>query len=217
VFNTASHFVAALLSLLGGVELITSASEQGAPWKVVSFSIYSASLLGLFTASTLHHGLEGSADLERSLRIADYAAIYPLIAGSFTPLCLIYLHNSGWAWGLLGTLWLLAACGVALTVTAFEHIPKWASLTLYVTMGWMGALVAAALFPIVGLGGLALLVGGGVAYTAGGVIYAVEAPNPLPGVLGFHEIWHVFVMLGALLHWIFMWRYALAYNTHQRG
>jgi len=208
----------------------------------VGFAIYSASLLALFCLSTLHHGIEGPDWLERGLRIADYCAIFPLIAGSFTPICLVFLHGSGFGWGLLGTLWFLAACGIALTISAFDHLPRWVTLAMFGTMGWMGAVLAAAIYPDVGLGGVALIAAGGVAYSAGGVIYDMvratlrsrcvtrfwraaaapglicprsqEWPNPAcsEGVFGFHEIFHVFVLLGAGLHYAFMWLYVVPYN-----
>lgn len=155
-----------------------AASIEAQPWKIVGFAIYSASLLALFCLSTLHHGIEGPDWLERGLRIADYCAIFPLIAGSFTPICLVFLHGSGFGWGLLGTLWFLAACGIALTISAFDHLPRWVTLAMFGTMGWMGAVLAAAIYPDVGLGGVSLIAAGGLAYSAGGVIYDMVRATP---------------------------------------
>ena len=211
VFNTASHFVGAMLALLGTAELITKASEQSQPWKIVGFSIYGASLIALFACSTMHHLLEGPAAMERGLRIADFAAIFPLIAGTFTPPCLVLLHGKGIGWVLLGTVWFLAAAGIAIIVSAFDHLPKWLPLTMFLTMGWMGALLGIAIFPYVGVAGIALLLAGGIAFSVGGAIYHAETPNPIPGKFGFHEIWHCAVLLGALLHWLFMWFFIVPY------
>ena len=119
---------------------------QSQPWKIVGFSIYGFTLVNLFVCSTLHHGLEGPPAMERALRIADYCAIYPLIAGvcasvrvarphapshalapwpgTFTPICLVFLYNSGVGWAIWGTLWFLTIGGVAMTVSAFDHLPK---------------------------------------------------------------------------------------------
>ena len=177
----------------------------------MGFSIYGAALVALFIASTLHHMLEGPAAMERALRIADFAAIYPLIAGTFTPPCLVFLHSTGFGWVLLGTVWLLAGLGIAMIVSAFDHLPKWLPFTMFLTMGWMGALLAFAIFKYVGVGGSGLLAAGGVAFSAGGIMYHAEAPNPLPGRFGFHEIWHVMVLVGATLHWLFMWFYVVPY------
>ena len=182
----------------------------------MGFAIYSASLCGLFVMSTLHHALEGPPAMERGLRIADYCAIYPLIAGSFTPIVLVFLNHSGFGWGLLGVLWSLAFGGIALTISAFDHLPRWTTLTIYVTMGWMGALLAIAVFPDVGYGGVALLAAGGIAYTVGGAMFDAEKPNPMPGVFGFHEIFHVCVLLGAALHYTFMWLYVVPYDAPQQ-
>lgn len=182
----------------------------------MGFAVYSASLFCVFCLSTLHHALEGPPWMERGLRIADYCAIYPLIAGTFTPLVLVFLNHSGFGWGLLGVLWLLAFGGIALTISAFDHLPRWVTLTIYVTMGWMGVLLAVAVFPFVGYGGVALLAAGGVAYTGGGAIYDLEKPNPVPGVFGFHEIWHVCVLAGAGLHWLFMWYYVVPFVPPQQ-
>lgn len=186
---------------------------QHAPWKIVSFSIYSLTLLALFTASTLHHGLEGPAALERALRMADYSAIYALIAGTFTPICLVFLHASGFGWALLGTLWFLACAGIAMTLIAFDHLPKWLPFTMFITMGWMGALLVKAIYPMVGLGGVALIAAGGAAYSAGGILYQAEWPQLVAGRFGFHECWHVAVLLGAGLHWCFMWSYVLPFQA----
>lgn len=177
----------------------------------MGFSIYGASLIALFTCSTMHHMLEGPAVMERALRIADFAAIYPLIAGTFTPPCLVFLHATGFGWVLLGTVWFLAGGGIAIIVSAFDHLPKWLPLTMFLAMGWMGAFLALAIYKYVGLGGVALIAAGGVAYSVGGVIYHTETPNPVPGRFGFHEIWHCMVLLGALLHWLFMWFYVVPY------
>ena len=137
VFNAASHLAALILSILGAAILIVDASAQGAPWKIVSFSIYDASLIFLFGSSTLHHAIEGP--WEDFLRMLDYFAIYPLIAGTFTPLCLVFYHQDPAGWTFFGTIWGLALVGMVLTATCIARVPKWFSTTLYITLGWLGA------------------------------------------------------------------------------
>eukprot|EP00192_Tetraselmis_astigmatica_P020659 CAMPEP_0117648444 /NCGR_PEP_ID=MMETSP0804-20121206/407_1 /TAXON_ID=1074897 /ORGANISM="Tetraselmis astigmatica, Strain CCMP880" /LENGTH=290 /DNA_ID=CAMNT_0005454045 /DNA_START=215 /DNA_END=1087 /DNA_ORIENTATION=- len=215
VFNTASHFSAMMLCVLGGSLTISQASANeyaGLPWKIVGLSIYFGSLFFLFLASTLHHAIEGPPALERVLQAMDYAAIYPLIAGTFTPLCLTFLHATPQGWAFIGALWGLSFAGSALTLLAFDHLPKYVSFTMYITMGWMGALLVPFVWRYIGLGGVALLAAGGVLYTVGGAIFTAEKPNLLPGVFGFHEIWHLFVMAGAASHFLLIYAYVLPFT-----
>lgn len=211
VFNSASHLCALMLSFLGAVLLITQSSSMGEPWKIVAFAIYGSSLLFLFGASTLHHSIVGS--MEPFLKMLDYLAIFPLIAGTFTPLCLVFFHDNTIGWTFFGTIWFLSICGMILTACLHERIPKWLSMTLYVTMGWLGACMTYWLAPFLGVQGLALLVIGGLWFTVGGYIFYTEQPNPIPGKFGFHEIWHVMVILGALTHWVLMYFYVLPYEA----
>jgi hemolysin III len=221
VFNSASHLASAMLSILGTVLLISEASATQEladgtrlpvdPWKIVSFSIYGASLIFLFACSTLHHVLVGP--MEGFLRMMDYLAIYPLIGGTFTPLCLVFYHRQAIGWAFCCTVWGIALLGMIATATCFTKIPKWLSMTVYVTLGWLGALMSYWLLPVLGWGGFGLFIIGGVFYTAGGCVYSSEHPNPIPGRFGFHEIWHVAVILGAASHWIVMYAYVLPAET----
>jgi hemolysin III len=207
VFNSASHFSATLLSILGTVLLITEASGQKDPWKIVSFAIYGASLIFLFGCSTLHHAISGP--LEGIFRVLDYMAIYPLIGGTFTPLCLVFYHDSGIGWAFCMTVWGLAIIAMLSTALWFSKIPKWLSMTMYITLGWLGACMTYWLIPVLGWSGFGLFLLGGVLYTAGGYVYTTEKPNPVPGKFGFHEIWHVAVVLAAACHWLLMYFYVL--------
>uniref|UniRef100_A0A6U1CTS6 Hemolysin III n=1 Tax=Rhizochromulina marina TaxID=1034831 RepID=A0A6U1CTS6_9STRA len=212
VFNSASHLMAAMFSILGTAILVSGASAQGAPWKIVSFAIYGLSLVSLFAASTLHHSIDSSPRVEETLRMVDYLAIYPLIAGTLTPLCLVFFHGTTLGWSFFGVAWALAITGMVLTATHFRKVPKWWSMTFYVTLGWLGAFLSIPLYAKVHSGGLSLLALGGVFYTVGGVVFSVETPNPVPGKFGFHEIWHIFVILGAALHWCLMFLYVLPWH-----
>lgn len=214
VFNSASHMAASFLSVLGSVLLIVQASAQGNAWKIVSFSIYGASLVFLFTMSTLHHAVAGP--MEDFFRTMDYLAIYPLIAGTFTPLCLVFYHDKAIGWAFAATVWGIAIlCMVSMVVVERQYqrkLPKWLTMTSYITLGWIGACMTYWLIPKLGLGGFGWFLLGGVLYTLGGYVYTTEEPNPYPGRFGFHEIWHVAVILAALAHWILMYFYVLPYN-----
>ena len=191
VFNSASHLIGLMFSLLGTVILVSRASAMGDPWKIVSFAIYGASLVFLFACSFLHHSIIASADTMQLLRLLDYTAIYPLIAGSFTPLCLVFYHKSTIGWSFFGVSWALGFGGMFMTIRHFKKLPKWMSMTLYIGLGWLGAFMSGKLYDKIGAQGLFWLAIGGVFYTIGGAIFSVEKPNPLPGCFGFHEIWHV--------------------------
>lgn len=211
VFNSISHLSAAMLSFLGMVLLI--AQSGGDPWKIVSFSVYGSSLLFLFSCSTLHHAITGTAETEKKLRMLDYLAIFPLIAGTYTPLCLVFFHKSVIGWSFLGVAWFLAFCGMILTAQfGPERIPKWLSMTMYITLGWIGAFLSIWLLPIIGISGLIVFFLGGVAFTVGGVVYTSEQPNPIPGKFGFHEIWHIAVILGTGFHFAVMYVYVLPWR-----
>ena len=140
VFSSASHLAAFMISLLGTVLLIVQSSTfpNFSVWKIVTFSIYGLSLMFLFGCSTLHHSISGSPShphIEERLRMLDYIAIYPLIAGTFTPMCLIPYHSSVIGWAFFGVVWIWAIGGIIVTVLLFTKIPKWFSMTTYITLG----------------------------------------------------------------------------------
>jgi hemolysin III len=205
VINTASHLAATVFALLGASALIVDASIQGDPWKIVGFSVYGASLICLFLFSTLHHGIHASPRTEDVLRHIDYSAIFFLIAGSFTPICLVVVRN-GLGWSVFGVVWLVSMIGIALRAS-IPALPKWLAMTLYGTLGWVAAVLAVPLMKAAGFGAAFLLAAGGILYTVGGVMYLTERPNPIPGRFGFHEIWHLMVILGALSHYLVMYLY----------
>ena len=209
IFNTASHTAGAIFSLLGMVLLITLSAVQGKVWNIVAFSIYGTSLFMLFLASAFHHGIDGSEKLNAFFRLFDYLSIFALIAGTYTPLCLIFSRDA-WGWSVFGVIWALAAAGITIKAV-FPGVPKWFTNTLYVCMGWVGAFLIFHVFREIGLLGFLLILSGGVLYSIGAVIFYIEKPNPLPGKFGFHEIWHLFVLAGALVHFAFMFAVALPY------
>ena len=209
IINTITHTAGAIFSLLGMVFLVVQAALNGTVWHIVAFSIYGMSLFMLFLASAFHHGIDGSDRLNAFFRLFDYLSIFVLIAGTYTPLCLI-LSRDSWGWSTFGVVWLLAAAGVSIK-SVFPSIPKWFTNTLYICMGWAGVVLIYHVLPLVGPLGIFLLLAGGIMYSAGAVIFYIEKPNPLPGKFGFHEIWHLFVLTGAVLHYLFMFFIALPY------
>lgn len=202
-FNTISHIVGAIFSLVGVSLLVVKSSILGKPWNIVSFSIYGASLILMFIASSLHHGIDSTKKIEKLFRQLDYFAIFPLIGGTYTPICLILLRD--WlGWTIFGVVWLLCAFGITIKAL-FPKIPKWFTNTLYISLGWIGCILAIPLINIISYIGIIFLTAGGIFYSVGFFIFYIEKPNPFPGKFGFHEIWHVFVILGALCHFLMMY------------
>lgn len=202
-FNAASHLIASIFALMAAAWMILQASLSGTPWHIVSFSIYGASLFFLFLASTLHHSIMTSDRVITTLRNMDYIAIFLLIPGTFTPICLVTLRGP-LGWTVLGVVWLTALVGIALKST-IRDLPKWLTNTLYLSMGWASLILAVPFNQALPGAAFWLLLTGGLCYTVGVVIFALERPNPIPGRFGFHEIWHVFVILGAFTHaWMMM-------------
>jgi hemolysin III len=208
--NTATHMGAAIFGLFGAGLLITQSALGGKWWHLGSFIAYGIGLVGLFVMSALHHGVNGSEITNKRLRTLDYIAVYGLIVGTIVPVCLVMFRGVvGFA--VLATVIVAASFGIVMR-SLYDNLPQYVSLTLYVCLGWLPIVLPVLSEVSIPEGGLALLVGGGLSYTIGALIYAKEKPNPIPGKFGFHEIWHIAVILGALCHFIFLYRYVLPLN-----
>ncbi len=205
-FNTVSHLFAACFALVGAALLIAQASAQGDPWKIVGFSVYGLSIVTLFVSSALHHGIDRGPRVNEVLRTLDYDSVFLLIAGSVTPLVLVLFRNV-YGWTVLGAVWAIAALGITVR-SLHRRLPKHVTNTLYIALGWMPVLLVGA-GGAIPAGALALMAAGGLVYSAGFVIFVVEKPNPWPGVFGFHEIWHLMVVVAAVLHYLLMYFYVL--------
>lgn len=205
-FNTVSHLFGACLALVGAALLIAQAGAKGEPWKVVGLSVYGVSLVALFVSSTLHHGLDRSPRVNEVLRTLDYDSVFFLIAGTVTPLVLVLFRNT-YGWTVFGAVWAIAALGIVLR-SVWRRLPKYITNTLYIALGWLTVLLVGADVSLP-LGALLLMAAGGLVYSAGFVIFVVERPNPRPGVFGFHEIWHLLVVVAALPHYLLMYFYVL--------
>ncbi len=205
-FNTVSHLFASCFAIVGAALLITQAAVQGDPWKIVGFSVYGVSILALFVSSALHHGIDRGPRVNEVLRTLDYDSVFLLIAGSVTPLVLV-LFRTTYGWTVLGAVWAIAAVGIVAR-SVLRQLPKYVTSTLYIALGWLTVLLvgAASSMPV---GALVLMATSGLLYSAGFVVFVIERPNPWPGVFGFHEIWHLVVVVAAFLHYLLLYIYVL--------
>ena len=193
-----THLAGGLLASVGLIVLLATATRAGRVDQLVAFTVFGFSLIALYTASALYHLLPLSPLGVARLRQVDHMSIFLLIAGTYTPFCLLAL-DGGWRAGLLSLVWGLALCGILLKLFWMEA-PRWLSVALYLGMGWVAVVAAPALFRAVPAGGMAWVLAGALVYSAGALIYGLKRPNPIPGVLGFHELWHLFVIAGSACH-----------------
>lgn len=198
-----SHGTGVVLSVVALVALLVMAG--GRPWHTVGFAIYGVSLITLYTMSTLYHTLPVSPRARVWLQRLDHSAIYLLIAGSYTPLCLVTLRG-GWGWSLLGVIWGLAIAGIACSLS-WHRAPQWLRVVLYVVMGWLVLLALGPLRAALSPEGLMWLVAGGVVYSVGTVIFATDKPHLWPGKFSAHDLWHLFVLGGSACHFVVMARF----------
>lgn len=206
-----THCIGAALSLVGLVLLIVFAAIYGNAYHVVSFTIFGVGLFLLYLFSTLYHWLNISEKGITVFRKFDHIMIYILIAASYTPVCLVSLRGP-WGWSLFGVIWGLAVLGTILSAIWIKA-PRSITTTIYIIMGWV---VIIAIYPLIqvfkeanNLKSLIWLVAGGIFYTIGGIIYALKVPKTKWKGFGFHEIFHIFVMLGSACHYWFVIRYVL--------
>jgi hemolysin III len=204
-FCGVSHLVGALLGIAALVVLVSLV--PGKPWHLSGFAVYGASLILLYLASTLYHSLPVNERGIEWLRRLDRIGIYLLIAGTYTPICLVPLRG-GWGWSLLGIVWGLALCG-SICEIARRRVSRWVGTSLYVTMGWMGVIAIGPLTRTLTGAGLAWLVAGGIVYSVGTVIYTTNRPRLWPGVFGAHDLWHLFVLGGSLCHFVLLYRFVV--------
>lgn len=200
--NGLTHGLGALLSVVGLVLLLHDAFQTGTVSHIIAFSMFGLSMVLLYTSSALYHSLKVKEATIQLLRKVDHSMIYVLIAGSYTPICLIVLDDS-WKWIVFISIWTFTLGGI-LKKIYWMDAPHWLSLILYLGMGWMGVLLFPTLFEKLPIAFLVWIIAGGLAYTIGAFVYGFEKPNLLPGWFGHHEIWHLFVMAGTFSHfWAF--------------
>lgn len=199
-FNAVSHLLGAVLALAGTVVLVVLAALGGDPWKVIGVSVYGASLVLMYGSSTLYHSVRGRA--KDVLRKLDHQSIYLLIAGSYTPFCLVTLRGP-WGWSLLGVVWGLAVVG-SLQDRRPRNDARILSVVIYLLMGWAAVVALVPMVNALGRAGFAWVASGGVFYTVGIVFYALDAR-----LRHAHGIWHLFVLAGSAAHFIAILMYVV--------
>ena len=195
--NSLTHWGGAILALAGLIALLIVG--WGTPAKVISLIIYGVSLIFLFSASATYHMVRVKDKALEIFRKVDHAAIYCLIAGTYTPFC-INAFTGFWQWGLLAIVWSLALIGIVVKIFIIRA-PRWVNAGIYLLMDWLcvAAVGQMALLPV---WVLAWMIAGGVIYTLGAIVYMTKIFNFVPGVFGFHEVWHIFVLLAAAAHFV---------------
>ncbi len=188
------HLVAVFAAIAGTVWMLLIADS---PTGYVSAAIFGASLMLLYGTSATYHQIRWPDRWRHIPKRLDHAAIFLLIASTYTPFCL----NVSLAWGIpmLSVVWSLAAAGSLLKLV-WPYGPRWFSFALYAGLGWVGVFGASAAFAAYATSPIALLIAGGMMYMVGGTIYALKRPDPWPRVFGFHEVFHSFVVAGSILH-----------------
>jgi len=193
-----THLLGALLALFGLILLWYKGFQYSNYWTLTGFIIFGFSMFLLYTSSALYHLLDVSERTLLALKKLDHSMIYVLIAGTYTPLCL-GVFEGVWRWAPFITVWGLAFLGIAVKLV-WINAPRWLSTSFYLALGWIGIFLFPKLAGILPVGFMIWLGIGGLAYTIGAIIYAMKKPDPLPNVFGFHEIWHIFVMMGTFSH-----------------
>jgi hemolysin III len=195
--NAITHLAGASAALLGlPVLLFLNGGLRGG----LSLVVYGASLVVMFLSSGIYHAIHAAPQRMMVLRKLDHSAIYLLIAGTYTPFCLI-AFDGFWKWGFLSIIWSLAAAGILVKMFVIRA-PRWVTAGVYILMGWLSVFAMQEMTASLPAGALFWLVSGGIAYTVGAGIYITRRLDLRPGVFGFHEVWHLFVLAGAAAHYI---------------
>lgn len=202
-----THFIAMLLTLTAATPLLVKAAHAPGNTHIVALTIFIISMVLLYAASTVYHTLDISPKVNQILRKVDHMMIFILIAGTYTPVCVVVLGDRT-GWMLLALVWSIAAVGMlinALWITC----PKWVSSLIYIAMGWVCVLAFGKIVAALPPSAFGWLLAGGIIYTIGGVIYALKLPifNSRHKNFGSHEIFHLFVMGGSLCHYIMMYAF----------
>jgi hemolysin III len=193
--NGLTHLTGILLSVIALGVLVFIGFRLDNVLALIGLVIFGLSQIALYTASTLHHSLSLSPRGNARLLRFDCTMVVVLIAGTYTPVCLLALHGI-WRWGLLGAVWGLVIAGLIM-MTRWMDAPRWVSTTFYVLLGWIGLLAAPALFRALPPAGVAWMLAGGAVYTVGALIFILERPNLVPGKFDSHALWHVCVLGGS--------------------
>jgi hemolysin III len=192
-FHSLTHGAGAVLAVVGASYLVWKAVAAGDPWRVASMVIYGLTMVGLYTASSLYHGVT-SLRLKDKLRLVDHSAIYVFIAGSYTPFMLVPLRGP-WGWFMFGLAWALAVAGVIYKLTLLDRFPRLSTI-LYLGMGWLALIAIGPLVHQLPLSTLVWVVAGGLIYSGGTLVYHMN------DVRYAHVAWHLFVLGGSVCHFV---------------
>lgn len=204
-----THFIGMLMAIFAAVPLLIKAAHEPSRIYIISLAIYAASLILLYAASTTYHTFDISPKVNTILKKIDHMMISVLIAGSYTPVCLIVLKGKTGII-LLSIVWAIAITGI-LIKAFWVYCPKWVSSVLYIGMGWTCVLAFTQILNNMSPAAFGWLLAGGIIYTVGGVIYALKLPifNSRHKNFGSHEIFHLFVMGGSACHFVVMYAFLL--------
>jgi hemolysin III len=195
-----THGLGVLLSIGALISLLVLA--RGHVWQTTTFALYGSTLIILYTASTLYHSLKVGPRAAYALMRFDHCAIFLLIAGTYTPVCLVAIRGSAGI-KIAITEWIFALLGISMTLI-WKKAPDWLRISIYIIMGWMIVLAFPALKMALPPTGIAWLVAGGLLYTCGTVVLATDRPHLWPGRFTAHDLWHMFVIGGSVCHFILM-------------
>ena len=196
--NSLTHWAGAALALAGLIALLVVG--WGTPAKIISLAVYGVSLIAMFSASATYHMVRVKDRALEIFRKVDHAAIYLLIAGTYTPFC-VNAFEGFWKWGMLTIIWSLALIGISVKVF-YIRAPRWLNAGIYLVMGWLAVAAAGQMLAALPAWVFIWLIIGGALYTLGAVVYITKIFNFKPGVFGFHEMWHIFVLLAAAAHFV---------------
>lgn len=202
-----THFIAMMMAITAATPLLVKTAVGSGRIALIAMTVFAASMVALYGASTLYHSVNATGGILKIFKKLDHMMIFVLIAGSYTPVCLITLDGPA-GYALLAAVWGIAIVGM-ITKACWITCPKWFSSTIYIAMGWICLTVIGTLWDTLTLGAFMWLLAGGVIYTVGGIIYALKLPifNAKHKNFGSHEIFHLFVMGGSICHFIFMYLY----------
>lgn len=196
-FNFYSHLTGVILALIGTAVLLSAASYSTPA--LLTALIYGLCVTFLFAASALYHAFKRMENETSCWRKLDHFAIFCMIAGTYTPVCYLYLEGA-WRWSMMGVQWGLVAFGLALQFTP-RRTPRFLQTLIYIVMGWSAVIPLRQILAAMTGGQVILMFAGGVAYTLGALVYAIRKPRLFPGIFGFHELFHILVLIGAALHY----------------
>ena len=209
-FSAVSHAIGAVLAILALILLIQESINPIKPWHIVAFSVFGSGMFLLYTASAIYHWLPVDPKYVKWLQTMDHVMIHILIASTYTPVCLIPLRGI-WGWSLFGVIWSLTIFGILLKIF-WKNLPDWFSLTFYIFMGWLSVIAIFPMIETLQVGALVWIFIGGFFYTIGAIIHGLKKPNPIPNVVGAHEIFHLFVLLGSAAHFWVMYNYITKFS-----